>query len=180
MRDNLQTITMGGGCFWCLEAIFYQIRGVQRVVSGYMGGNVPGTPTYREVSSGLTGHAEVVQITFNESIISYADVLQIFMANHDPTISNANKNLGKYGSQYRSVIFYHDEAQKAVSKKLIKELKASYDNPIVTEIASAKIFYEAESDHQNYYANNTKAAYCTAIILPKLETLKQQFAEKLK
>ncbi|EGV44553.1 peptide-methionine (S)-S-oxide reductase [Bizionia argentinensis JUB59] len=180
MHDNLHIMTVGGGCFWCVEAVFNQFKGVQKLQTGYMGGNVPGTPTYREVSSGLTGHAEVVQITFNDAIISYVELLGVFMASHDATISNADKNLGPYGSQYRSVIFYHNDTQKEIAETFIAELEGFNEKPIKTEIKPVKIFHEAEVYHQDYYNKNPEAAYCTTIISPKLKQLKKHFAKKLK
>lgn len=170
--------TLGGGCFWCTEAIYKEIKGIVKVVSGYAGGNVPGKPTYREVRSGLTGHAEVVQITFDDTIISYKDVLLIFMTTHDPT--TLNQQGADKGTQYRSVIFYHNSEQKLLAIQLLKELQSSFEAPIVTEITEAPIFYEAEEYHQNYYKDNKEQPYCNLVISPKLQKLRKMFASKLK
>ncbi|WP_242084373.1 peptide-methionine (S)-S-oxide reductase MsrA [Aestuariivivens sediminis] len=178
MTHSLQKATLGGGCFWCTEAIFQEIRGVENVVSGYSGGTVPGHPTYREVCSGLTGHAEVVQITFNENVISYEDLLTIFMTTHDPT--TLNRQGADKGTQYRSIIFYHDETQKQVAHKVIEKVSALYDDPVVTEIAPLTIFYEAEAYHQNYYRNNQAQGYCSFVISPKLAKFRKNHNDKLK
>lgn len=177
-NKNLQTATFGGGCFWCTEAVFQEVNGVEKVVSGYSGGTVPGHPTYREICSGLTGHAEVVQITFDENIISYKDMLIIFMTTHDPT--TLNKQGADVGTQYRSVIYYHDENQKEIAESVIKEVAAYYDNPIITEISPLKVFFNAEDSHQNYYRNNKEQGYCSFVITPKLSKLRKLHAEKLK
>lgn len=176
-NKNLEIATVGGGCFWCTEAVFQEIKGVEKVVSGYSGGNAPGRPTYREVCSGLTGHAEVVQITFDTNIISYEDVLVIFMTTHDPT--TLNRQGGDHGTQYRSVIFYHDEIQKETAEAVLKKITSYYDDPIVTEIAPLDIFYEAEEYHQNYYRNNTSEGFCSFVITPKLSKLRKLHADKL-
>lgn len=141
-NKNIQIATIGGGCFWCTEAVFQEIKGVEGVVSGYSGGNVPGHPTYREICSGLTGHAEVVQITFDANVISYKDILIVFMTTHDPT--TLNRQGADRGTQYRSVIFYHDETQKEIAEIVVKEVAPYYENTIVTEIAPLDVFYEAE------------------------------------
>lgn len=183
MINNSQIITLGGGCFWCLEAVFSRVQGVQNVVSGYMGGTVPGRPTYREVSSGLTGHTEVVQITFQPEIISCSNLLTVFFMAHNPRISYKDGNLGSYGSQYRSVIFYHNTHQQVTAELVLQKAESVFLEPhklIRTAVVPAKIFYEAESAHQNYYTNNKSATYCKAIIEPKLEELQLQHAEKLK
>lgn len=177
-ENNLQQITVGGGCFWCTEAVFDQIKGVEKVVSGYSGGTVPGTPTYREVCSGLTGHAEVIQVTFNPTIVSFADLLIIFMTSHDPTTLNSQG--ADKGTQYRSVIFYHDEKQKEYAETILKEMKPYYENPIVTELSPLEKFFPAEEQHQDYYINNKSQGYCTAVITPKLARLRQMHADKLK
>ena len=140
MSKNFQIATIGGGCFWCTEAVFQEVKGVEKVMSGYSGGNVPGRPTYREVCSGLTGHAEVVQITYDESIISYADILLIFMTTHDPT--TLNQQGADRGTQYRSVIYYHDDEQKEIAEAMIKELNPHFENKIVTEIAELDSFFD--------------------------------------
>ncbi len=175
---KLGLATFGGGCFWCTEAVFLEIKGVEKVVSGYTGGQAPGKPTYREVCSGLTGHAEAVQITFDPSLVSYEDLVIIFMTTHDPT--TLNRQGGDVGTQYRSAIFYHDEEQKNNAQKVIEEIQSYFDNPIMTEISSVGVFYEAEDYHQNYYANNQNQGYCSFIITPKLSKLRKLHADKLK
>ena len=144
---NLQMATLGGGCFWCTEAVFQEVKGVENVVSGYSGGTVPGHPTYREICSGLTGHAEVIQITFDANCISFEDILVIFMTTHDPTI--LNRQGADRGTQYRSVIFYHNNVQKEIAEVVIKELQPYYENPIVTEISPLDTFFEAEKDRKS-------------------------------
>ena len=176
--ENLELATVGGGCFWCTEAVFQEVKGVIRVVSGYTGGNAPGKPTYREVCSGLTGHAEVVQITFNSDIISYHDILTIFMTTHDPT--TLNRQGADRGTQYRSAIFYHDNNQKRIAETVVKEMASYFNYPIVTEIASLDVFYEAEDYHQDYYQNNQKQSYCSYVIAPKLAKFRKFHADKLK
>lgn len=179
MKDKtFQQITVGAGCFWCIEAVYNEVKGVEKVVSGYSGGTVPGRPTYREVCSGLTGHAEVVQVTFDPSIISLEDLLVIFMTSHDPT--TLNRQGADVGTQYRSVIFYNDEHQKEVAEVVINELASYYEAPIVTEISPLDTFFEAEAAHQNYYANNQSQGYCSFVITPKLAKLRQLHADKLK
>ncbi|GAB1855819.1 peptide-methionine (S)-S-oxide reductase MsrA [Flavobacteriaceae bacterium MHTCC 0001] len=175
---NIQTATTGGGCFWCTEAIFREVKGVENVVSGYSGGNAPGKPTYREVCSGLTGHAEVVQITFDADVISYEDILLIFMTTHDPT--TLNRQGADRGTQYRSVIYYHDDTQKEIAEAVIKEVAKYFDDPIVTEVSPLDIFYDAEEYHQDYYRNNMEQGYCNAVISPKLAKFRKLYAEKLK
>ncbi|MBB6680198.1 peptide-methionine (S)-S-oxide reductase MsrA [Aequorivita sp. 609] len=174
----MELMTVGGGCFWCIEAVFDQVKGVEKVVSGYTGGNAPGRPTYREVCSGLTGHAEVVQVSFDPKVISYEDLVVIFMTSHDPT--TLNRQGADVGTQYRSVIYYHNEAHKEISEIIVKEMSLYYTNPIVTEISPLQTFYEAEEDHQDYYANNQTAGYCTAVISPKLARLRKMHSDKLK
>ena len=178
MANHNEIMTVGGGCFWCTEAVFNEVNGVEKVVSGYSGGNVPGKPTYREVCSGLTGHAEVIQITFNPEIISYEELLVIFMTTHDPT--TLNKQGADVGTQYRSVVFYHDENQKEIAQEVVVELSKYFDNPIVTEISPLINFFEAEEYHQNYYANNTAEGYCSMVISPKLSKFRKLYADKLK
>ena len=178
MNKNLKLATVGGGCFWCTEAVFQEVKGVVNVVSGYSGGNVPGRPTYREVCSGLTGHAEVVQITYDESIINYADILLIFMTTHDPT--TLNQQGADRGTQYRSVIYYHDDEQKEIAEAMIKELNPHFENEIVTEIAELDKFFEAEKEHQDFYESNPDYGYCTYVINPKISKLRKLHADKLK
>lgn len=175
---KLDIATVGGGCFWCVEAVFQQINGVEKIVSGYSGGTAPGKPTYREVCSGLTGHAEVVQISYDAKKISYQDLLVVFMTSHDPT--TLNRQGGDTGTQYRSVIYYHNEEQKIISEAVIKEVATYYENPIVTEISPLGVFYNAEDSHQDYYANNQSQGYCSAVITPKLAKLRKMHADKLK
>ncbi len=175
---NKQIATVGGGCFWCTEAVFLDVKGVEKVVSGYSGGNAPGKPTYREVCSGLTGHAEVIQITFDANDISYKDILTIFMTTHDPT--QLNRQGADTGTQYRSVIYFHDQEQEQIANQVIAELEAYFDGTIVTEISPLTIFYEAEKEHQDYYNNNQEQGYCSYVITPKLNKLRKLHADKLK
>lgn len=178
MNTVFELATFGSGCFWCTEAIFQQVAGVQKVVSGYAGGKVK-NPTYKEVCTGLTGHAEVVQITFDPSVISYDELLEIFWKTHDPTTLNRQGN--DVGTQYRSVIFYHSEVQKKKAEYYRKKLDESgaFGRPIVTEISPFTEFYPAEDYHQNYYRLNPSAPYCQYIIAPKLEKFRKVFAKKL-
>ena len=178
MSKNLQIATVGGGCFWCTEAVFQEVKGVEKVVSGYAGGNVPGRPTYREICSGLTGAAEVVQITFDASLLSYEALLVIFMTTHDPT--TLNRQGADRGTQYRSVIFHHDAVQQKIAKQVVTELQAYFEAPIVTEISDAPVFYEAEKEHQDFYKNNNGQGYCTYVIEPKLAKLRKLHADLLK
>jgi len=178
MSKNMQLATVGGGCFWCTEAVFQEVKGVEKVVSGYAGGNAPGRPTYREICSGLTGHAEVIQITFDANMISYADILVIFMTTHDPT--TLNRQGADVGTQYRSVIFYHNKEQKEIAATVVTELAPYFDSKIVTEISEIPIFYEAEDYHQNYYRNNKSQGYCSYVITPKLTKLRKLHADKLR
>ncbi|NTW24083.1 MAG: peptide-methionine (S)-S-oxide reductase MsrA [Lentimicrobium sp.] len=174
---NTDTATFGSGCFWCTEAIFQQLNGVLKVESGYAGGARP-NPTYEQVSSGATGHAEVTQITFDPAIISFDELLEVFWKTHDPT--TLNRQGADVGTQYRSVIFYHTEAQKQLAENYKVKLDASgaWDNPIVTEISAFSAFYKAEDYHQNYYNNNKRAPYCTFVIGPKLEKFEKVFGNR--
>ena len=176
---KLETATFGGGCFWCVEAIFQDLKGVKSVKSGYAGGHVK-NPSYKEVCTGTTGHAEVTQIEFDPSVISYDDLLYVFWRTHDPT--TLNRQGADVGTQYRSVIFYHDEKQKEVAEKSKKETDASglYPNPLVTQIEPFTNFYEAEDYHQDYYNLNPNQPYCRLVIDPKVQKFKKQFKEKLK
>ncbi|MEO6348068.1 MAG: peptide-methionine (S)-S-oxide reductase MsrA [Aquaticitalea sp.] len=174
----LEILTVGGGCFWCLEAILNEVNGVEKVISGYTGGTVPGIPTYREVCSGLTGHAEVVQVTFDASIISYEDLLFIFMTSHDPTTLNSKE--AYMGSQYRSVIYYNDDHQKVIAETVVKKLSTYFERPITTKVSPKEKFHIAEAYHQDYYAKNEEAAYCKAIITPKLAKLREEYSDQLK
>ncbi len=178
MNEIYEKATFGGGCFWCTEALFLQVNGVIEVVSGYAGGRVPGRPTYREVCSGLTGHAEVVQITYDPKLITYRELLIIFMTTHDPT--TLNRQGADVGTQYRSVIFYHDDDQKTIAEDVLVEKKRYYENPVVTELSPLPKFFEAEDYHQDYYANNSEQGYCQYVISPKLSKLREQYADKLK
>ncbi|MDB4271068.1 peptide-methionine (S)-S-oxide reductase MsrA [bacterium] len=175
---NLELATLGGGCFWCTEAVLLEVKGVEKAVSGYSGGNAPGKPTYREICSGLTGHAEVIQISFDPDVVSFHDLLMIFMTTHDPT--TLNRQGADVGTQYRSVIFYHDENQKEVAEGVLSEMASYYENPVVTELSPLKIFYEAEDYHQDYYRNNQSQGYCNFVITPKLAKLRKIHADKLK
>jgi peptide-methionine (S)-S-oxide reductase len=179
MSVSLALATLGGGCFWCLEAAFEPLRGVQQVVSGYAGSDFP-NPTYELIGTGKTGHAEVVQISFDPSIISYEQLLTVFFTIHDPTTEDRQGN--DVGSQYRSIILTHNESQAEAAKAAIRALEASkkYPNPIVTEIKSLKQFYPAEAYHQNYFKNNPNKAYCQIVVKPKVDKVKTQFEPLLK
>lgn len=178
MNPNFQTAIVGGGCFWCTEAVFQEVEGVHNVISGYSGGTVPGKPTYREICSGLTGHAEVVKVTYDPSIISFEDLLVIFLTTHDPT--TLNKQGADRGTQYRSIIFYQNNSEKVTAENVIKYLSNLFKEPIVTEISKLKEFFEAEKEHQDYYKNNTSHPYCSYVIEPKLHKLRELHANKLK
>ena len=178
MKNNLELATFGGGCFWCVEAVIKELKGVENVVSGYSGGIAPGKPTYREVCSGLTGHAEVIQVSFDSTLISFRDLLRVFMTSHDPT--TLNRQGADVGTQYRSVIFYHNETQKRDAELIMREIQPLYNDLIVTEISPLDIFYEAEDHHQNYYANNSEESYCSAVITPKLSKFRKMHSEKLR
>jgi len=175
----IDTLTIGGGCFWCVEAQLQQLNGVISVTSGYAGG-VTKNPTYKEVCTGLTGHAEVIQVTFDNSIISLDEMLAAFWQAHDPTQLNRQGN--DVGTQYRSVIFYRNEEQKKIAEDYKKKLNEEkvYDNPVVTEISALTTFYPGEEYHQNYYNQNTTQGYCLFVIAPKLEKFKKVFKDKLK
>jgi peptide-methionine (S)-S-oxide reductase len=179
MNENLQVATLGSGCFWCTEAFFLKLKGVESVVSGYMGGKVK-NPTYREVCTGLTGHAEVVQVKFNPVEISYEEILEVFWNTHDPT--TLNKQGADEGTQYRSAVFFHSEEQKKTAEEYKNQLDKSgiYKNRIVTEITPFSVFYPAEDYHQNYYALNPNQGYCQYVIRPKVEKFNKQYASKLK
>jgi peptide-methionine (S)-S-oxide reductase len=171
--------TLGGGCFWCTEAIFDQLKGVEKVESGYSGGKVP-NPSYEDVCTGSTGHAESIQITFNPKQISFKEILQIFFTTHDPT--TLNRQGADVGTQYRSAIFYHNPDQEAVAKQVIKETNAAkiWKKPIVTEVVPFKAFYKAEDYHQEYFKNNSRQPYCQVVIAPKIVKLREHYREKLK
>lgn len=177
--DTLATATLGGGCFWCIEAVFEQLEGVTKVVSGYAGGHIA-NPTYKQVCSGTTGHAEVCQIYFNPQRISYAELLEVFFSAHDPT--TPNRQGADVGPQYRSIILYHTPEQKQIAEQVIHQLNKSgiFERPIVTELKAFESFYPAEDYHQNYYYNNPYQPYCMAVVRPKVEKIRKLFAEKLK
>lgn len=179
MENKLQIATFAGGCFWCTEAVFLRLNGVEKVVSGYTGGIIK-NPPYREVCTGRTGHAEGVQIFFDESKITFNELLEVFFATHDPTTLNRQGN--DVGTQYRSAIFYISEEQKVQAEEFIKFLndKTVFDKPIVTEINKLDVFYDAEDDHQEYYDNNKESSYCQFIINPKLKKLATHFKDKLR
>ncbi|MGI8495401.1 MAG: peptide-methionine (S)-S-oxide reductase MsrA [Pyrinomonadaceae bacterium] len=177
--SKLETATLGGGCFWCTEAVFDNVQGVKDVVSGYAGGHTE-NPTYQQVCSETTGHAEVVQIKFDPAEISYKEVLEIFFGTHDPTTLNRQGN--DVGSSYRSAIFYHSPEQKAAAQEVVKEITDEdiFGKPIVTEVTAFTNFYPAEDYHQNYFANNPNQPYCAAVVAPKVGKFRQKFAGRLK
>lgn len=179
MSDKLEIATLANGCFWCTEAIFQRLNGVEKVTSGYSGGKVK-NPTYNEVTSGETGHAEAIQIQFDPSVITYQEILDVFFATHDPT--TLNRQGYDVGTQYRSAIFYHSTAQKEVAEAFIKALNEAsvFDKKIVTEVTAFVDFYEAEAYHQNYYNNNKNQGYCVAVINPKLDKFIKKYKDKLK
>ena len=179
MNTNLQTATLAGGCFWCLEAVFDEVKGVHAVESGYAGGQMD-NPSYREVCNGNTGHAEVVQVHFDPNVVSYRDLLNVFFAIHDPT--TMNRQGADMGTQYRSAIFYHNDEQKMIAEELIKDLNAQkiWDKPIVTEMAKLDKFYMAEDYHQEYFARNPYQPYCMAVVAPKVSKFRKHFLELLK
>ncbi|MBL8190167.1 MAG: peptide-methionine (S)-S-oxide reductase MsrA [Acidobacteria bacterium] len=179
MELNKELATLAGGCFWCLEAVFVELRGVEKVVSGYMGGRTV-NPTYKQICYEDTGHAEVVQITFDPQIITFRELLEVFFTIHDPT--TLNRQGADIGSQYRSAIFHHSEEQRAIAEQVIAELTAAgiWSNPIVTELTAAPVFYPAEDYHQDYFANNPYQPYCMAVVAPKVAKARQKFLAKLK
>jgi peptide-methionine (S)-S-oxide reductase len=179
LSPGRETATLAGGCFWCLEAVFLELKGVEKVVSGYSGG-AGATPSYSEVSTGTTGHAEVVQIFFNAEEISYSNILEVFFTIHDPT--TLNRQGADVGTQYRSAIFYHSDAQKKTAEHVIRELERSdtWENPIVTEVAPFENFYPAENYHQEYYMHHGNEPYCRLVIAPKMAKLRKHFIDKLK
>jgi peptide-methionine (S)-S-oxide reductase len=171
--------TLGGGCFWCLEAVYVEMEGVDSAVSGYMGGHVD-RPTYQDVCTGKTGHVEVVQVTFDPEVTSYREILEVFFAIHDPTSRDRQGN--DSGPQYRSVIFFHDDAQRATAQELIRDLDAEgvWGTPIVTEVRAATEFYRAEDYHQDYFKNNPRQPYCTFVVAPKVKKFREKFGAKLR
>jgi peptide-methionine (S)-S-oxide reductase len=178
-QSNMETITLGGGCYWCVEAVYENLKGVKSVVSGFSGGKIA-DPSYEEVCSGTTGHAEVVQITFDKNVTSLDEIFKVFFTVHDPT--TLNRQGADKGTQYRSVIFYNDDEQKKEAQSIIAALKNSkvYENPIVTTLEPFTKFYKAEDYHQNYYANNKSQPYCQMVIQPKIEKFEKVFKDKLK
>lgn len=177
--DSIQVATFGAGCFWCVEAVFQRVNGVLSVASGYSGG-ASAHPTYKEICTGLTGHAEVIQLTYDPKVISYPELLEIFWQTHDPTTLNRQGN--DVGTQYRSVIFYHNEEQAQLARQYKKKLDdaGAFPKPIVTEITAAMPFYKAEDYHQNYFNDNASQPYCAFVVKPKVDKLKKVFADKLK
>lgn len=178
-NPKTELATFGGGCFWCTEAVFLKVRGVSKVVSGYTGGVKP-NPTYKEICTGLTGHAEVIQIEFDPSKVSFEQLLDVFFHTHDPTTKN--RQGADVGTQYRSSVFFHDEAQKETTKKVIAELDKSgdFDDPIVTTIEEMKKFYPAEDYHQDYFAQNPDNPYCQAVVGPKVAKFQKRYKEMMK
>ncbi|MGD8491670.1 MAG: peptide-methionine (S)-S-oxide reductase MsrA [Anaerolineae bacterium] len=178
-ENGYDTATLGGGCFWCLEAVYEQLQGVEAVVSGYSGGAVE-NPSYRQVTTGTTGHAEVVQLTFDPKVTTFREILEVFFTIHDPT--TLNRQGADVGPQYRSAIFYHSEEQKAVAEDVIREMEAEgiWDDPIVTEVTPFSAFYKAEDYHQEYYRRNRGQPYCQVVIAPKVAKFRQKYLAKLK
>lgn len=178
-QADADTITLGGGCFWCIEAVLLNLQGVHSVSSGYSGGKTK-NPTYREVCSGMTGHAEVVQVVYDTKKVSFAEILEVFFTVHDPTTLNRQGN--DAGTQYRSVIFYNSPQQKEMAEKIVADLNKSgaYDSPVVTEVSELGVYYKAEDYHQNYFNNNSEQGYCQYVIQPKLDKFKKVFKDKMK
>jgi peptide-methionine (S)-S-oxide reductase len=179
LNQGTETATLGGGCFWCLEAVYEQLEGVGRVVSGYSGGHVD-NPNYKQVTRGNTGHAEVVQVTFDPHVISFREILQVFFVIHDPT--TLNRQGADVGPQYRSAIFYHDQDQQDTARQVIQEISEAeiWDQPIVTEVVPFKSFYQAEDYHQEYYRRNPGQGYCRVVIAPKVAKFRQRFFDRIK
>ncbi|HXJ80528.1 MAG TPA: peptide-methionine (S)-S-oxide reductase MsrA [Candidatus Methylomirabilis sp.] len=179
MNQHLETATLAGGCFWCLEAAYLELKGIERVDSGYAGGHVP-KPTYEQVCTGDTGHAEVVQITFDPSVITYREVLEVFFTIHDPT--TLNRQGADVGTQYRSAIFYHSPEQKATAEAVMAELETErvWNDRIVTQLVPYELFYPAEEYHRDYYRRNPNQGYCRIVIAPKVSKLRKVYFEKLK
>jgi len=179
IAKNLEKATLGGGCFWCTEAVYLQLKGVTDVKPGYSGGHVK-NPAYREVCNGTTGHAEVVQVTFDPEQVSFSEILEVFFKTHDPTTLNRQGN--DVGTQYRSAVFYHSDEQKEIAEKIITQFENEkvYDDPIVTEITAFDTFYPAEDYHINYFARNKNQPYCQFVVAPKVEKFEKIFKDKLK
>lgn len=176
-RTMSEVATLGGGCFWCLEAVYSELRGVSKVESGYSGGSVP-NPSYEDICTNETGHAEVVQVTFDPKVISYREILQVFFSIHDPTA--LNRQGADVGTQYRSVIFYHDKDQEDIAKEVASEMGKIWTRPIVTQIVPVEKFYKAEDYHQNYFKNNPDQGYCQIVIEPKVLKFRKQYFDRLK
>ena len=171
--------TLGGGCFWCTEAVFTELKGVEKVESGYSGGTVP-NPTYQQVCTGKTGHAETIRISFDPAVISYKEIVQIFFTVHDPT--TLNRQGADVGTQYRSVIFYHNEEQKTVAEQVMKEIEGAkiWDDPLVTQVVPFEAFYKAEGYHQEYFKQNPNQSYCQIVVAPKVAKFRGHYRERLK
>jgi len=178
-ETSLGVATFAGGCFWCIEAVFREVDGIEQVISGYTGGSTP-NPAYQQVCSGQTGHAEAVRVKFNPSKISYREILEIFFSVHDPT--TLNRQGADVGTQYRSVIFYHNEQQKAVAEELIGELNGAnlWKNPIVTQVVPVNTFYPAEEYHQEYFSRHPEQSYCQVVISPKISKFRKRWSKRLK
>ena len=177
ISNQSEIITLGGGCFWCIETIFQDLKGVSTVESGYMGGHVT-HPTYKEVCNGTTGHAEVIQVTFDPGVISLREILDIFFTVHDPT--TLNRQGADVGTQYRSAIFYNNDQQKSIADEAVSAAQELWGQKIVTQLAAAERFYKAEDYHQNYYKGNPYQPYCSIVIAPKVKKFREKYAEKLK
>lgn len=178
MSNNLEIATIGGGCFWCVEAVYLMIEGIDKVVSGYTGGKIK-NPTYKEICSGLTGHAEVVQVHFDPTEISYTEILDIFWSCHNPTTLNRQGN--DIGTQYRSVIYYHNEDQKKIAEDSMKNVATTiWSDPIVTELSPSEVFYSAEAYHQDYFRLNPQNGYCSVVVGPKVSKMRKKYAHRLK
>jgi peptide-methionine (S)-S-oxide reductase len=178
-NDQREVATLGGGCFWCLEAVFDELRGVESVVSGYTGGRMP-NPSYEAVCSGITGHAEVVQVTFDPAEVSFRELLEVFFTIHDPT--TLNRQGADVGTQYRSAVFYHSDEQRDTAREVIRDLEAEgvWESPIVTQVVPLTEFYPAEKYHQEYYARNPRQGYCQVVIAPKVSQFRSKYLAKLK
>jgi peptide-methionine (S)-S-oxide reductase len=179
MENKLDTVTLGAGCFWCVEAVFQQLKGVEKTISGYSGGKIK-NPAYKEVCTGQTGHAEVIQVIYNPEIVSFKELLEVFWQTHDPT--TLNRQGADVGTQYRSVIFFHNEGQKLLAEDLKRSLNNEnvFGKPVVTEISAFSNFYPAEDYHQNYFLENGDQPYCQYVIVPKMEKFKKLFGNKIK
>ena len=178
-HSTTQMATLGGGCFWCTEAVFTELKGVEKVESGYSGGTVP-NPTYQQVCTGKTGHAETIQITFDPAVIFYKEILQIFFTVHDPT--TLNRQGADAGTQYRSVIFYHNEEQKKIAEEVMREIEGAkiWDEPLVTQVVPFESFYKAEGYHQEYFKQNPNQPYCQVVVAPKVAKFRAHYRERLK